>query len=476
MEPRTVDVVVVGAGISGLCVAHWLTKRGVEVLVLEKDAEVGGTMKSFVEQGFLVERGPNSALETTPLIQELVEELNLRREFMYANPAGKNRFILKNGSLIALPLNPIAFLSSKLFSAAAKLRVLKEPFIGRGTQEESVAEFVVRRLGQEFLDYAIDPFVAGVYAAKPEQLSVRAAFPKLYALEERYGGLIKGMVKGRKERRQRAEKAKDHAQTFSFLHGMQQLPVALASELGERVLCNAEVTGLNKSAHSFQAPDESHARRYTVEFLRNGSSEKVEADVVVLSAPAFASSVLVRSLSPAAAQTLSSIHYAPVVSLFLGFKREDVTHPLNGFGFLVPSLENRNILGCLWSSSLFSYRAPEKLVSFTVFIGGSRQPELVNRDNEQLLEIALEELKSIMQITGNPVYWRVTRWQKAIPQYELGYERLLAALRQFEVEHKGIVFCSNYLRGIAVGDCIKSAYETAAAVETTKHVTTAHPL
>ncbi len=458
MAEKNVDVAVIGAGISGLCVAHWLSRRGVDVLVLEKDAEVGGTMKSVHDQGFLVETGPGSALETTPLIQELVEDLGLRQEFIYANPVGQNRFILKNGLLHALPLNPLSFLTTPLFSPSAKLRVLKELFIGRATKEESIAEFVVRRLGREFLDYAIDPFVAGVYAARPEQLSVRAAFPKLYALEERYGGLLKGMVKGRKERKRGAEKAKDRAKTFSFVHGMQQLPLALAKELGSRVLCDANVTSVSPSA-----TNQSSMHRYRIEYTLNGRPQSAESDVVVLSTPAHAASALVAPLSTSTSELLSSIQYAPVVSLFIGFRREEVPHPLNGFGFLIPSVERRQILGCLWSSSLFPNRVPNAMAGFTVFIGGSRQPALVDRE-EEFLQITLEELKSIMQITGKPVYWRATKWRKAIPQYELGYAKVLEGLDQFERHHKGLLVCSNYRGGIAVGDCIKSAHEVAERV------------
>jgi protoporphyrinogen/coproporphyrinogen III oxidase len=187
MGPIKTDVIVIGEGITGLSTAYWLKKRGINVTVLAKDNGVGGTMKSVQEQGFLYETGANTALETTPHFKELVSDLKLESEFIYANPEGKNRYILRDNVLQSMPLGPGSFFLTKLFSTAAKFRVVKEPFIGRAEKEESVAEFVERRLGREFLDYAIDPFVAGVFAGKTEQLSVRSAFPKLYALEEKYG-------------------------------------------------------------------------------------------------------------------------------------------------------------------------------------------------------------------------------------------------------------------------------------------------
>lgn len=201
METRRATVAVIGAGVSGLSVAHWLNKRQVNVVVLEKESTVGGTMKTVRESGFVVETGPNNALETTPLFKELIADCGLQGQFIYANPVGEKRYILREGRLIALPLSPAAFIASRLFSASAKLRLLKEPFIGRAENEESVAEFVVRRLGREFRDYAVDPFVAGIFAGQAEALSVRAAFPRLYALEEKYGGLVKGTIGGRRERK-----------------------------------------------------------------------------------------------------------------------------------------------------------------------------------------------------------------------------------------------------------------------------------
>ncbi len=224
-------IIILGAGISGLTQAYLLTKEGYDVTVIEKKISAGGSMESVVENGYLFDRGPNSGLETTPLIGQLVDELNLQDQLIYANKAGNKRYILKNNNLIPLPMKPQEFLKTKLFSSKAKARVFAEPFIGRSKDGyyQSISDFVVRRLGQEFLDYAINPFVAGVYAGNPDNLSVKSAFPKLYQLEEKYGGLIIGTIKSIKERKQRAEKSKQNAKMFSFKDGMQTLPKAIAN-------------------------------------------------------------------------------------------------------------------------------------------------------------------------------------------------------------------------------------------------------
>ena len=238
MNVNLVDnkVIVLGAGISGLTTAYLLKKEGFDVTVLEKRTEPGGSIETIYEKGYLFDRGPNSALETNPVIAQLVEELNLKDELVYANKKGNKRYILRNKQLHALPMSPQGLIKTKLFSGSAKLRLFAEPFIGRSEDGyyQSIAEFVKRRLGQEFLDYAINPFVAGVYAGNPEDLSVKSAFPKLYALEEKYGGLIKGTIQSIRERKRRAEKSKQSAKMLSFVHGMKILPEALSNSMAEK--------------------------------------------------------------------------------------------------------------------------------------------------------------------------------------------------------------------------------------------------
>ncbi len=444
------SVVVVGAGISGLCTAYWLKKQGAHVLVLEKDPEPGGTMKTLRDGQWLIETGPNSALETTPLLARLFDELGIKKQFLYANPSSTKRYILRRGKLLPLPLSPVAFLSSRLWSVKGKLRLLGEPFRGRANVEETVADFVRRRLGKEFLDYAVNPFVSGVYAGDPKKLSVQSAFPKLYALEEQYGSLLKGAILSHKERKARKEVAKDRARLFSFVEGMQTIPKAIASFLGESVKLNCSVERIIPM-RAGRYPS------YTISYRQDGVSMTAEASAVVLSAQAFASARIIYPIDPEMARELESIYYPPVAEVFLGFKRSQVRQSLDGFGFLVPEVEQRNILGSIWSSSLFPRRAPEGFVAFTSFIGGARQPELIQRDDEELARLVLEDVNSIMGIEGKPIYRTIIRWDRAIPQYNLGYHKILKAIERFEQNFRGAFICSNYRGGIAVGDCVVSA-------------------
>jgi len=445
------QVVIIGGGISGLTTAFWLKQGGANVTVLERDHVPGGTMQTRRDGGWLVEAGPNSALETTPVFKEMVTLLGIEGEHRYADPASNKRYILRDGALHPLPMSASLFFKSRLWTVPGKLRLMKEPFVGRANREETVAEFVERRLGKEFLDYAINPFVAGVFAGNPEQLSVRSAFPKLYALEEKYGGLIKGMIGGARERKKRAEVAKDRAQMFSFVSGMQVFPDALARHLGTAVRCDCEVTRLTlrKSGADGVSP-------FTVEYRCGGKSEALDADAVVLAVPAYVAAVLLEPHAPSLAAQVREIFYPPVAEVFLGYKTDQCAQPLDGFGYLIPAKERRQILGTIWSSALFPGRAPEGHVALTTFVGGSRQPDLVSLSEAELVGMVRAELGALMGVRGEPAYTHVERWDRAIPQYNLGHQRIMESIDSFEAGRPGFVVCSNYRGGIAVGDCVKN--------------------
>jgi len=448
------SVTIIGGGISGLTTAWWLHKANVDVVVLERDAEVGGKMKTVNDNGWLVETGPNSALETTTLFQTLFSDISLNEELTYANELASKRYILRNGMLHPLPMSPPLFLKSKLWSLKGKLRLLKEPFIGRATKEESIAEFVERRLGKEFLDYAINPFVAGVYAGNPEELSVRAAFPKLYALEEKYSSLIKGQIKGARERKKRKEQSKQSAKMFSFRNGMQVFPCALKRGLQDKIFTSTSVDSIVKNESG-----------YTIFGKNFDNSFSLQTDVVVTAIPSFHLSNLIRPFDESLSQQIDEIYYPPVTEVFLGYRQEDIGRQLDGFGFLVPEKEKRQILGTIWSSSLFPNRAPEGHVALTTFVGGSRQPEITSKNDEELVRIVSDELKNILNISSEPVYQKIFRWNKAIPQYRIGHLSIVEKLEQFEKQHPGLFISGNFRGGISVGDCVVASEKTAERVK-----------
>jgi oxygen-dependent protoporphyrinogen oxidase len=442
-------VIVLGAGISGLTTAYLLYKDGYDVTVLEKNDKVGGTIETVIENGLLFDRGPNSALETTPLIAQLVEELNLKEQFVYASKKGDKRYILRNNLLHALPISPPAFLKSRLFSGKAKLRLMKEPFVGKSQDGyyQSIAEFVTRRLGQEFLDYVINPFVAGVYAGNPEDLSVKSAFPKLYALEEEYGGLIVGTIRSIRKRKKKKEQSKQSAKMISFEGGMKVLPEAIAGYLGSRVKLNAEVVSIKKTADG----------NYGVAYNEGDQSLTLLTDIVLSTIPAYTAGGLFGHFDVGLKKHLSNVYYPPVLVLYIAYNKDDIGQPLDGFGFLIPSIEEKSFLGAIWSSVIFPNRSEDNTESFTLFIGGSRNPGFIYDDEEELIKTVRGEFEELMNIKGEPVHLAKRFWEKAIPQYTIGYVESENYFDHFEKDNRGIFLSGNYRGGISVGDCIKNA-------------------
>jgi oxygen-dependent protoporphyrinogen oxidase len=451
MQPD-VDVLVIGGGVSGLAAAFGARQRGASVEVLEAAPRAGGVIGTIPHLGGLYETGPNSALDTTPLINELLDAAGIRSERTEANAVAATRFIVRGGKLVPLPTSPPAFLATRAFSLGAKLRLLREPWIGPSPPdaEESIAAFVRRRLGTEFLDYAIDPFVSGVYAGDPERISVPAAFPRLHALEQKHGSLIRGQIRGARERKRNAETAKNVAGSFSFRGGMQSLTDALARAIGS-VTTGVRVRRIERDTDG----------TWIVTGRRGGETIQRRAHGVILAVPAYEAATLVRDLAPSAAQGLAAIDYAAVASVASAYRRVDVAHPLAGFGFLVPKKERRRILGSLFSSSMFAGRAPPGAVLFTTFVGGLRNPDLPARTDDELGDIVREELGALVGASGEPLWIAITRWTHAIPQYNLGHRERLRPIEVAESALPGLFFCANYRGGVSVGDCIKSAHAAA---------------
>lgn len=444
------DVIILGGGISGLSTAYFLRRNGLNVRVLEKQERAGGSISTYLRDGFLIDRGPNSTLDTTPILHLLFRDLQIEDEVEYANEKASNRYIVRNGKLQKLPMNPLAFFASGLFSVRAKLGLLRELFVKPADpgQDESLAEFVVRRLGREFLDYAIDPFVSGVYAGVPEALSVRSAFPKLWELEQSYGSLIKGALLGARKRRKRAEASKQKARLLSFRKGMQTLTDALSAHLKEDLHLGVSVQKILPTAEGYEI----HART-------KHEMAKFCARRLVFAIPAHTLAELPVGFDFPIREALRRIPYPPVTMVFFGYNGNPSPRPLDGFGFLVPRAERRQILGTIWSSSIFSGRAPVGGAAFTTFVGGTRQPEIALLPDERLREIVLKELKDLLGVTQKPDVVEIARWEKAIPQYNVGHGEVVRAIEAFEDNHPEIFVSGNFRGGISVSDCIKNAFE-----------------
>jgi len=450
-----IDVLVVGAGLSGLVTAFRAKRAGLSVAVFEIGSRPGGVIGSGRHSGALFERGPNSGLDTTPLINAMLDDLGIRADRVDGSKASSKRYVLRDGRLVALPMSPGAFLRTPLFSFGAKLRLFAEPFIGKAGPdvEESIAQFVRRRLGPEFLDYAIEPFVAGIYAGDPETLSVPAAFPRLHALEQQYGSLIKGAILGARQRRKNADKAKNAASSFSFRDGMQTLTDALARAVGQ-VDCDVKVTRVDR------CPDGG----FTVTGERFGMAFERHARAVVVATPAHSAAGIVQAMAPVAAEALREIPYPPVTVVASAYRRREILHPLDGFGFLAPAKERPAVLGTLFSSTMFENRAPTEVAVLTTFVGGRRNPDLATASEAEIRVAVQEELARLLGAGADPMWTEVTRWPRAIPQYTMGHLLRIAKVDEAERSIPGLYFCANYRGGVSIGDCVKAGHATAERV------------
>jgi len=453
--PSRESIAIVGAGITGLTAAYRLHERGFRVTVFESAPQPGGSVRTLREGGYLIETGPNSLQYGAPALKRLVRDLGLEGDVVPAGPLAKRRFLVRGGRFVPVPASPPAFLATPLFSLRTKLAIFTE-LLSRPrvrTTDLNLAEMVRSHFTQELVDYAVNPLIAGIYAGDPAKLSVKHAFPPLWEAERSHGSILRGLMAASKARKARGEPGV--APIVSFRLGLQMLTDTLAARLPPGALA------LDTTVETV-IPGRPHRLIWKQKGQATGAAE---FDGVVLAIPAGGLAQLTfGTLGERRLAALDTIPHPPVSSLFLGYRREQVAHPLDGFGGLVPAIERRDVLGILFSSSLFPGRAPEGHVGLTVFVGGMRQPEHARLGTPQLLERVARDLKDLVGASGEPAFIRHTFWPRAIPQYILGYERWLEAMVGVEKAHPRLFIGGNARDGISLADCVKSGERLAAAV------------
>ncbi len=430
-------IVVVGGGISGLALAHGLWRRGRSVQVLEAEQRPGGVIGTVSRDGFLAETGPNAFVDREPQTRALIDRLGLPEHLRFAEPTAKKRFVFAGGRVHEIPGSPPALIRSPLLSAAAKLRLAAELALPRGRlKDESLADFARRRFGPASVEL-FDALQTGTFAGDVHRLSASAAFPQLGELERAHRSIVLGMIRSRK-----AVRAKGSGRLGTLHGGLETLTTALARKLGPALRTNARVTGLSFSNG-----------RWRVEL----GSEFLDADRLVLALPAFAAAELLRPLDAGLARELEGIEYASIAAVHLGFRRSELSDVPEGFGLIVPAQLLRPLIGCIYVSSVFPWRAPPDAVLFTCMMGGLLRPDVVQLRDDALVEAARAELGELLSIRAAPVFWHVVKWRAGIPQYHVGH---LARLRRIDAalaRWPGLSLTGNAYRGIGVNDCIRNA-------------------
>ena len=444
---------IVGAGISGLATAQAVLNRkpDAEITIFEADQRIGGKVWTETSpDGYLCEGGVNGFLDKIPRTLELCSETGLSP--LPADVSAQKRYVYSRGELHKLPEKPPEFLKSRLLSVRGRLRVIYETVAG-GTNnpDETLAEFGTRRLGSEAFDKLIDPMASGVFAGDATRLSLKSCFPRIHEVETEYGSLIRGLIKlqikAKREGKKKTPGPGPGGRLTSFDKGMSALTDSLAEQLGSRIRIASPVTDINRSGNRY--------------LLQLGSGEEVESNALILAAPAYAQAGMLKSLDPALSTLLDEIPYPALSVVCFGYRKQRVGQVLDGFGFLVPSKEQRAVLGTIVDSNVFPGRAPEDSILLRSMVGGARTPEYALLPDEKLISRVRSDLQDILGLGAEPDFIRIFRHEKAIPQYVIGHAARLEAIEDRMQHHPGLVLTGNAFKGVSLNDCVVNAHKTA---------------
>ena len=441
------DVVIIGGGISGLATAWALRRRCQRVLVLERQARPGGNAQSERIGCFLMEHGPSTIDARATAAADIAGQLGLSAERCELGDGVRNRYLVGDGVLRGISAHPVGFLLSDYLSVGGRLRMLAELAVPRrrADGDESIAAFCGRRFGPEFADRIMEPLVRGIYGGTADELSVNAVFPALVDFEERYGSITRGVVQSRWAGRKMPGR-----RLYSWRDGVASLPAALARQLGPAISTGIAVRRIRRRVDGF-----------AIDTGRDGS---FTARSVVIATQPHVTAQLLDGLDEAAAGAAGAIEAPPVAVVYLGYRRGQVAHPLDGLGFFAARGEGRTLNGAQFCSTMFDGRAPAGHVAVAGYFGGDGAPDLGRASSGELIALARREFADLLGAKGEPVVARVRHWPRGLPQYRLGHADRIAALRGAEDRQPGLFLTGNYFAGPSVGACVHQALATATRV------------
>ena len=462
MIGRINKIVVVGGGISGLAAAHRLIElnQSLQITLIEASNRLGGTIETTHRDGFLLERGPDSFISEKPHALALARRLGLEPRLIQTNEKFRRSFIVRDGRLRPVPegfqlLAPsqiAPFLMTDIFSVAGKARMAADLVLPRrptnGTDDESLASFVRRRLGKEALERMAQPMVGGIYTADPETLSLRATLPRFLDMEQRHRSLILAMLRQGREQKSGTSGAR-YSLFLSFDRGMQVLVEALA-EVQADIRLNTRVEGLRRDGPGWM--------------ITTNTGEQLKADAVCLAVPAYIAAALLSDSDQDLSSKLRQIKYASTATINFGYKRSAIAHPLNGFGFVVPFIEKRSLIACTFSSVKFAGRAPDEHVLLRAFAGGALQPEIFALDEREMSRRVEVDLRELLGISEPPLFTEVEKWEQSMPQYEVGHLERVQEIESLVNQLPGLTLAGNAYRGAGIPDCIRSGEVAAEAM------------
>ncbi len=456
-------IIIIGGGITGLSAAHRLLElqeeRGLdlEVLLIEKSGKLGGSISTVKKDGYLIELGPDMFFTKRPWALELSKRLGLESELIETNESMRGTSVLWQKKLLSVPegflmLAPskiIPFLKTSLFSWRGKLRMLLDLFISKkGPGDESLASFVRRRFGEEALERVAQPMIGGIYTADPEKLSIKATMPQFVQMEEKYGSVIRGMLQNKGETP--GDSGARYSQFLSFKNGMETLVKTIEERLPSGTVClNEAVNKITRDEDSWKIQTDKRA---------------IDVSGLIITTPSYHAAFLLQRIDPSLYEDLSSIEYASSAVIVLSYKRKEIAHDLDGFGFVVPNVEHSNLIACSYSSNKFNGRAPDSHVLFRVFVGGALNPDICDLDDEIIIQKVEKELSDILGIKSEPEFTMIQRYPDAMPQYHVGHIAKIEGIVEKVSKLKGLEIAGNAYNGVGIPDSVHSGEQAAVSI------------
>ncbi len=467
---KKVKFVIVGGGISGLSTAFFLKEklrllgRDDSILLLEEKSRVGGHILSLKREGFIFDGGPRGFLAKGRRTLDLCHSLGLWDQIQLSDDSAKYRYIWKNDYLHPLPTGILELFSSKIIGWKEIRSIIGEYFKTSkpGISDESVAEFIIRRFSEDMLHNFFELLITGVYAGNPKRLSALAVFPKLKELEAKHGSIIKGLMKTKKDKLQDDYPDKvmsiNKRKLVSFKEGMGTLVDALEANLGPIIQTSAKIVDIQYQENGLPI----------IRYQQKGQDLLIDAENLILAAPAYNSSELTRNLLPEISPLLAEIEYAPMQEVVLGYHHQ--VHFYNGFGFLSPRNEKLTMLGCVWNDMIFPFSAPTNSMNLTAIYGGACHPETRDWSEEQLLSESKRELKKTMNIHEDPDVFHTFTYENGIPQYNIGHSKRIENIFAILENHPHVFLTGSYIKGVGINDCVKNAFQLVDNLDLNTHI------
>ena len=430
---KQVDIIILGAGISGLTLGFYLQKKNKDFLIFDSSKSIGGNISTKNEKGFICENGPNTVLINNESVKYLISDLKIKNDVIYPNKNNNKRFLIKKGKLIKIPMSLGQFIKSNILSLSAKIRIFFEIFIKKSDNNFSVYDFFKRRFGKEFHDVLIEPFLTGVYAGNTRKMSIKYVLKKIWDLEQNYGSVTLGFIK--KKSRNISPKS------FNFKNGLSNLTNTIHQKIKDKIKFNSKITSISKIGNLYE--------------ITVNNDIKYRCNKLISTIPAYALSKIIfdKKLS----QTLKKIYYCPIYVLHLGLEKQKIKNDISGFGVLTKPSDNKSFLGIIFNSRIFPHVAPLDKDLMTVMVGGTRQKQLLKTDKDLLFDKIVRDVRKLISYDGQIIMKHDFLWDKGIPQYGLDHDYINKVIKNFENKNKDLHILGNYVNGISVSDCIEKA-------------------